>query len=117
MIARPGRPGIHDGTEFALQGFKNLVGEAAAIAFSNSSRDNFDGGVPLRTSIWGKDTTDFVSAFLNGGASAIPSTTAFVELPLARANRRCCSRTLTAGDSVNPPKSSERCSLPPIVWV
>jgi hypothetical protein len=23
MIARPGRPGIHDGTEFALQGFKN----------------------------------------------------------------------------------------------
>ena len=71
MIARPGRPGIHDGTEFALQGFKNPVGEAAAIAFSNSSRDNFDGGVPLRTSIWGKDTTEFASAFLNGGASAI----------------------------------------------
>jgi hypothetical protein len=45
MIARPGRPGIHDGTEFALQGFKNPVGEAAAIAFSNSSRDNLTGAL------------------------------------------------------------------------
>jgi hypothetical protein len=48
MIARPGRPGIHDGTEFALQGFKNLVGEAAACVperwrVGNPTDDRFRG--------------------------------------------------------------------------
>jgi hypothetical protein len=48
MIARPGRPGIHDGTEFALQGFKNPVGEAAACVperwrVGNPTDDRFRG--------------------------------------------------------------------------
>jgi hypothetical protein len=41
-------------------------------------------------------------AFLNGGALAIPPTTASVELPLARANGRCCSRTLIAEGLLKP---------------
>ncbi len=44
MIARPGPPCIHDGTEFELQGFKNRVGEATAEAFFEFLPRQFDGG-------------------------------------------------------------------------
>ena len=108
MIARPGRPGIHDGTEFALQGFKNPVGEAAAIAFSNSSRDNLTGALANIESGQRHD----------GFRICVPERRRFGNPTDDRFRGTSSGASQSAqGGSVSPPKSSERCSLPPIVWV